>query len=125
MNSKFSILAVDDEPDLLEVVTFFLDEINDCTITTAFDGLDALEKIKAGEYNLIISDIRMPRMEGIELLEKVREEGFTMPFIFLSAYGNRREELLNSKFDVFDFIPKPIEKDKFIDAVKRALDQSQ
>ncbi|MCK5126291.1 MAG: response regulator [candidate division Zixibacteria bacterium] len=87
MKSKISILAVDDEEMLRNLLVKILAK-EGYQVDTAIDGEDALEKLETKEYNLLISDIKMPRLNGFELLKIVRKKHSDMGIIMMTAYGD-------------------------------------
>ena len=87
-----SVLYVDDEESLLEVGKFFLEEKGDLHVDTASSAIDAMEKIRTGSYDAIVSDYQMPKMDGIEFLKQVRLTFGNIPFILFTGRG--REEVV-------------------------------
>ncbi len=103
---KKNILIVDDEEFIVENLAALLEGVVDKAFT-AFNGKEALEIIKSNDIVCIISDIKMPQMDGVELIKEVRALGDETPFIFFTAHGN--DELMKevAKHGAFDFIDKP------------------
>ena len=96
------ILLVDDEPQFLEMSrTKWEKEGEKTEVDTTTDPKEALEKIDATDYDVIVADYKMPEMTGLELLKKVRDRGFETPFIILTAKGGEEVamEALNLKAD--------------------------
>jgi len=87
-----SILYVDDEPSLLDIATLFLEKSGEMRVDTALSAADALQKLAAREYDIIISDYQMPEMDGIAFLKTLRKDGNTTPFILYTGRG--REEVV-------------------------------
>lgn len=118
--SKISkkIMIVDDEPAIREILTFTLSEYQ---IVEACDGIEALKKIDLEKPDLIISDVRMPNMGGIELIKKIREKEIKIPFMFIT--GHKTNQMINevTPYNVFAFLFKPIEYDELELLVKSAL----
>ena len=88
-NNVPKLLLVDDEPDILETLSLIF-EREGYTLETAENGLVALEKIQNCSYDLVVCDYVMPKMDGISLLKKLREQNNLIPFIFFS--GNATDE---------------------------------
>jgi PAS domain S-box-containing protein len=121
-NPTHKILVVDDELEFLELMKTILSEI-DCQAITATNGIEAIEKLKTyGPVSLIISDHKMPQMEGTEFLQIAKKLSPLTPRIMVTAYQNAgmMEDSIN-KAEVFRFLTKPINVDEVIDIVKSAL----
>jgi adenylate cyclase len=107
------ILFVDDEPDLQELVEQkFRRQIRDGSVTLLFarDGVDALEKLSSDPLiDLVVTDINMPRMDGLSLLEKLQEEKDGLSTIIVSAYGDMSNIRTAMNRGAFDFLMKPID----------------
>ena len=93
----FSILYVDDEPGLLEIGKLFLEQGGQFSVETVTSAGEALEILRTGQYDAIISDYQMPEMDGIEFLKRVRASGNTVPFIIFTGRG--REEIVIQAFN--------------------------
>jgi CheY-like chemotaxis protein len=117
-----SVLIVDDE----EKVVFFLRESleelgRDFTIGTARSAEEALQKIETHPYDLVISDLRMPGIDGLELLEQIREKHPQTRFVLMTAYGSDEVEARAQSLDVFDYITKPFHVSDLLDVARHAL----
>ncbi len=114
---KANIMIVDDEPDILEVFTLFLG--NDCNIFTERNALYAMEKFILVKPDILITDVNMPGMSGIDLLEKVKEISPSTEVIVMS--GNM-EEFLNARLSgAFDCMLKPVTVDELRNTVNKAI----
>ncbi|TAE68690.1 MAG: sigma-54-dependent Fis family transcriptional regulator [Bacteroidetes bacterium] len=118
------IIIIDDEKsirytlrDILEYEKYEVDE--------AQDGEEGYEKIKNGEYDLALCDIKMPKMDGMEVLERVSELGKDIQFIMISAHGTIKTAVEATKMGAFDFIQKPPDLNRLLLCVRNALDKSQ
>ncbi len=116
---KGNLLIVDDELMLLDCLKAVLEKYTDETFT-AVDGVKAYEIIKTKEIHCVVSDINMPAMNGLELIKRLREENFNMPFIFCSGHGGNNLMLEAAKYGAYDFIDKPILQG-LNESVRRAL----
>jgi len=115
-----TVLIVDDEAELVEILSEALSPI--CSkILTAKDGLEALEKIKSGEVDAVITDLNMPRMSGLEMLAELRSQMYQTPVVVLTAYGDKQNMLEAIRLDATDFIYKPFSEQTIIDTMKKAL----
>ncbi|MGB8284920.1 MAG: response regulator, partial [Pseudolabrys sp.] len=107
------ILVVDDEPDLEALVLQkFRHQIRDKTVsfTFAHDGVEALAVLKAnGDINLVVTDINMPRMDGLSLLQKLQENEDNIMTVIVSAYGDMTNIRTAMNRGAFDFVTKPID----------------
>ncbi|MCR5656276.1 MAG: response regulator [Butyrivibrio sp.] len=116
------VMLVDDEPFILEGMTVLIDwESYGCTIETkASNGEEALEYLRQGDYDLVITDIKMPVMTGIELLQNVREEGISSAyFVILSGYNDFQYAQSAIKYEALDYLLKPVSAKGLIDAIEK------
>ena len=127
MNKKSKILIVDDDPFSLDLLQQELErlgpEINTCT-----NGKDALDKItsEASEHGfpgVLVTDIRMPHMDGLELMKRTMDLDPDLPVILITAYGDIPMAVQAMHDGAYDFIEKPIDPEKVIDAVKRGMEK--
>lgn len=114
-----TILVVDDEKDIREVIEIYL--INEgLKVITACDGIDALEKLKNNNINLIILDIMMPKLDGIRTCLKIREEK-KLPIIMLSAKNEDSDKILGLNVGADDYVTKPFNPLELTARVKSQL----
>lgn len=119
--SKPILLVVEDEADLREVLSDVLSVI-DCDIRLARDGQEALEFCLANKVTAILSDINMPRKNGLEFLKDLRMAGHETPIVYLSGYGDKAKVTEALRLGALDFLDKPFEESAVIEVMKRALD---
>jgi len=117
------ILLVDDEPSILSVLTALL-KAEEYTVVPARGGEKAKELIRSEPFDLMITDIRMSPVNGMELLRIAHEERPEMPVIMLTAYGSVETAIEALKLGAFDYVTKPFKVDELLITVKRALDYS-
>ena len=121
-----TILLCDDEPEIVllaaEMLKFRFPTLN---IITAADGLDALRKMKDCRPHVIITDMQMPNLNGIEFVREVRRHDASVPVIFFSAYADRDNMIEFIKLGVMDFQDKPIDPDRLCLSVATALKLAQ
>jgi DNA-binding response OmpR family regulator len=106
MNSKGRILIVEDDPSVLAILSENF-EAGFPEVVTAENGADALMKFKPYDYDLIISDIRMPEMDGFSLLEKIRKMDPEVPFFMMTGFTNNHTVSTALQKGADDLIPKP------------------
>jgi DNA-binding response OmpR family regulator len=99
------ILVVDDEPSIIKGLVFSLSQ-EGYAIDAAYDGEEALEKFQNNEYDLVILDVMLPKMNGLEVLQRIRE-GSGIPVIMLTAKGEDMDKILGLEYGADDYITKP------------------
>lgn len=120
-----TLLIVEDEKDIIEVVTRLL-KPSCLTFLIANNGAEALELIKNHpQIDAVISDINMPVMNGIELLSKLRSQNSELPFVFLTAYGDKKNVLEALRLGAIDFIDKPFDANELPGTVSKAIKLGQ
>jgi two-component system nitrogen regulation response regulator NtrX len=117
------ILIVDDEKSIRYTLREIL-EYENYEVDEAQDGEEGLEKISNNAYDLVLCDVKMPKMDGVELLEKAMEMGLDVQFIMISAHGTIATAVDATKKGAFDFIPKPPDLNRLLLTVRNALDKS-
>ena len=121
-NSKYKILIVDDETDILEFVGYNLKK-EDFTVFTAGNGVEAIKKAKEYSPHLILMDVMMPEMDGIEACEKIKElpEFGNTIIAFLTARGEDYSQIAGFDAGADDYITKPIKPKVLISRIKALL----
>ena len=117
------ILIIDDEKSIRSTLREIL-EYEKYTIDEAADGQEGLEKLITTKYDLALCDVKMPKMDGLELLERVQMAGIETQFIMISAHGTIETAVDATKMGAFDFVPKPPDLNRLLLTVKNALDKS-
>jgi two-component system, NtrC family, nitrogen regulation response regulator NtrX len=115
------ILIVDDEQNILDVLSLVLSSEKH-KIDTTLDGFSAIEKVKNSKYDLVLLDIKMPRMDGIEVLEKILEIDKSLIVIMISGHGNFETAVEATKKGAYNYIQKPPDLDELKLAIKNALE---
>ncbi len=123
-NSKYKILVTEDEESVREIISWCLKE-NGYSVVTAENGKVALEKFKKDTFHLILSDIKMPQMTGIELLKEIKRIDSDMPVIMVTAVSDVNIALDALKNGAYDYVTKPFNLEELIIAVKRALEKRE
>ena len=117
------ILIVDDDPALLEALPEALRlRLDGVTVETADSGAAALERIAARDYDAIVTDIRMPGMDGLELLAEIRARRPDTPTLMITGHGENELVVGALRGGACDFIRKPIDRDYLIAALRRAME---
>ena len=117
------VLIVDDEQSIRRTLREIL-EFEKYDVDEASDGLECLVKLKRAQYDVVVMDIKMPKMDGMELLNAVYDKGIEIPFIMISAHGTIDNAVEATKKGAFDFISKPPDLNRLLVSVRNALDKS-
>jgi DNA-binding NtrC family response regulator len=120
-----TIVIIDDETDLLDLLKLILTEKTDYTILTTSDPKQALDWCREYNADALISDLRMPQMEGIELLKLLKAQDKTIPFIIMTAFGTIESAVEAMRQGAFDYITKPFRKEQILMTINKALDKRQ
>ena len=120
------ILIIEDEEPIRRVLVRILtDEDSSFQIHEASDGKKGLDLIKNDSYDLVLCDIKMPKVDGIELLQRTRKTNSTVPFIMLTGHGNIETAVESMKLGAYDFISKPPDLNRLINSVRNALEKKE
>lgn len=124
MDTK-KILVVDDEADLVELVSYNLKK-EGFSVDSSFDGEDALSKVKKGLYDLLILDLMLPGIQGMELCRIIRNDAGTagLPIIMLTAKGEELDKILGLELGADDYVTKPFSPRELVARVKAVLRRS-
>ena len=114
------LLIAEDEVDLAEALTVFF-ERNQFTVDTVHDGLAACEYAAAAQYDAIILDVMMPKMDGIAVLQHLRRQGIKTPVMMLTAKAEKNDRITGFDSGADDYLPKPFEPDELISRVRAML----
>ena len=114
------ILVVDDDPHFLRVLARILSGEN-FLVTSAGGVCDALDLLKKAQFDLVISDLRMPECDGLNFLESLRQSGNTLPVIILTAYGEVDTYLAAMNAGATEYLNKPIQSDELLKIVRSCL----
>lgn len=116
------ILIIDDERSIRRALREIL-EFEKFDVEEAVDGKEALEKLQAARYDLAFCDIKMPGMDGVEVLQKSQELHIDTPFIMISGHGNIETAVDTIKKGAYDFIEKPLDLNRILVTVRNATDK--
>jgi len=121
--SRIQILLVDDDPGVLQLLSMRLEAMN-FDVICADSGDNALAKLQLACANIVISDLRMDGMDGIELFEQIQQLYPGLPVIVLTAHGSIKEAVSATQKGVFSFLTKPVDKDELLSSIQQALNLS-
>ncbi len=120
------ILIIEDEPAIRRVLTKILSEESETyKVEEAEDGISGFEKIKNNDYDLVLCDIKMPKMDGVELLEAVKKIKPEIPMVMISGHGDMETAINTMRLGAFDYISKPPDLNRLLNTVRNALDKKQ
>jgi two-component system nitrogen regulation response regulator NtrX len=120
------ILIIEDEAAIRRVLTKILSEENDTyQVEEAEDGVAGYEKIKNNDYDLVLCDIKMPKMDGVEVLEAVKKIKPEIPMVMISGHGDMETAINTMRLGAFDYISKPPDLNRLLNTVRNALDKKQ
>ncbi|MFV8270340.1 sigma-54-dependent transcriptional regulator [Flavobacterium sp. GT2N3] len=120
------ILIIEDEAAIRRVLTKILTEENDTyQVEEAEDGVAGFEKIKNNDYDLVLCDIKMPKMDGVEVLEAVKKIKPEIPMVIISGHGDMETAINTMRLGAFDYISKPPDLNRLLNTVRNALDKKQ
>ncbi|WMN06423.1 sigma-54-dependent transcriptional regulator [Marivirga arenosa] len=117
------ILLIDDEASIRQTLKEIL-EYEKYQVEEVANGEEGLKKIESQHFDLVLCDIKMPKMDGMELLNAVYDKGIEIPFIMISAHGTIDNAVEATKKGAFDFISKPPDLNRLLVSVRNALDKS-
>jgi len=115
------LLIVDDEPDMLRLLQMIVREKTPYEVTTTNNPLEALGLAKKGGFDLLITDLKMPGLDGIELLNTVREFDADIPIIIITAFATAEAADAAMEKNAFDFITKPFRKEQILFTIEKAI----
>ncbi len=118
------VLVADDEKVIREILSDFL-TMEGYIVRTVEDGQQALKELEQRSYNLVITDLKMPRMGGIELLEEVNRRGFGVLTVIMTGFGTVETAIEAMKKGAYDYILKPFKVEEVIHIVQRGLEKQQ
>ncbi|MCK7591550.1 sigma-54 dependent transcriptional regulator [Subsaxibacter sp. CAU 1640] len=120
------ILVIEDEATIRRVLIKILTEENDAyDVEEAEDGLAGIEKIKKEDYDLVLCDIKMPKMDGVEVLEAAKKIKPEVPIVMISGHGDLDTAVNTMRLGAFDYISKPPDLNRLLNTVRIALDRKE
>ncbi len=118
------LLIAEDELDLAEALTVFFEK-NHFSVDAVHNGFDAYEYAVSGGYDGVILDVMMPKMNGIQVLERLRAEGCKTPIMMLTAKGQKDDRITGFNAGADDYLPKPFDPDELLSRVRAMLRRSE
>ena len=120
------ILIIEDEAAIRRVLSKILtEESNDYKVTEAEDGPQGIEMIKKEDYDLVLCDIKMPKMDGVEVLEAAKKLKPEVPIVMISGHGDLDTAVNTMRLGAFDYISKPPDLNRLLNTVRNALDRKE
>ncbi|WP_422090379.1 sigma-54-dependent transcriptional regulator [Tenacibaculum ovolyticum] len=120
------ILIIEDEAAIRRVLKKIISEENDAyEVEEAEDGLAGIEMIKNKDYDLVLCDIKMPKMDGVEVLEKAKKIKPETPMVMISGHGDLDTAVNTMRLGAFDYISKPPDLNRLLNTVRNALDRKE
>jgi DNA-binding NtrC family response regulator len=120
------ILIIEDEAAIRRVLGKIIRNENDSfVVEEAEDGLSGFQMIEKKDYDLVLCDIKMPKMDGVEVLERTQKIKPDIPFIMISGHGELETAVQTMRLGAFDYISKPPDLNRLLNAIRNALDRKQ
>lgn len=118
----WKVIVVDDDQGLREGVRDAIISTGRFEVDEAFDGINAMEKIREGEYNLAVLDVDMPRMNGLKTLEAIKQNDPSTIVIMMTAFANINDAVKAVKDGAYNYISKPVKGDELVQMIDKALE---
>ena len=120
------ILIIEDEAAIRRVLSKILTEESDTySVDEAEDGLAGIEKIKNSDFDLVLCDIKMPKMDGVEVLEAIKKIKPEVPIVMISGHGDLDTAVNTMRLGAYDYISKPPDLNRLLNTVRNALDRKE
>lgn len=125
-SSRVRVLLVDDDPGLLRTMQLLLEDEGGYAVEPVTSGAEALDRLNRGSgFQVLVTDLSMPGMDGLQLLREVKEQRPDLPVILMTAYGSVRSAVEAMRFGAFQYLTKPVDPDEFLLQIERALEFSR
>jgi len=119
------ILVVDDEVDMLSLIKLILMEKTDYEVMTTNNPLEVAQLLEEKRFDVIVTDLKMPIMDGMDVVDAIRNKDGLVPIIIITAYGSVESAEEAVKKGAFDYITKPFRQEQLLISLKKALDWYQ
>jgi len=116
------ILIIDDEPDMLDMLEMIITDKTAHDVVTTNNPLELEDFLRDGTLNMVITDLKMPGRDGVEVIETVKRQDPSLPVIVITAFGTLESAEDAVRRGAYDFITKPFRKEQILVAIERALD---
>lgn len=116
------ILVIDDEVDMLSLIRLILTEKTDYEIMTTNNPLEVSNLLNEKKFDVIVTDLKMPIMDGMDVVDAIRKQDALVPIIIITAYGSVESAEEAVKKGAFDYITKPFRQEQLLISLKRALE---
>ncbi|MBI4417192.1 MAG: sigma-54-dependent Fis family transcriptional regulator, partial [Ignavibacteriales bacterium] len=123
MPKKYRILLVDDEKDITFLLQTEFEDLAEFDVSVAYNGTEAINLVQSNLYDVVLLDIKMPRVGGIEVLKFIREHSPTTQVIMLTNVVDMKTAFETVKLGAYDFISKPYESEQLLATVQRAIER--
>ena len=120
--SSGKILIVDDEPDMLEMLDMIITDKTNHRVVTTNNPLEVGDLLAKDNYNLVITDLKMPIMDGMDVIAAVKSRDPDIPVVVITAFGTIESAEEAVRRGAYDFITKPFRKEQILVTIERALD---
>ncbi len=123
MSVQYSCLVVEDSPMMRQLIVLALSRVKNLRVTEADDGVDGLRKLAVGRYDIIVTDINMPIMDGLKLVKRIRTDAAhkDVPIIVITTEGSKEDRQRALQLGANAYITKPIQAPQVIATVKELL----
>ena len=119
------VLVVEDKPEMIQILTDYVLGPQGYVTLTALNGEEGLRMALSEEPDLVLLDLRLPKMSGLQVLQTLREQQFSAPVIVITAYGSEEVVVRALRLGANDYVAKPFELDEMINVVERVLSKSK
>ena len=116
------ILVIDDEVDMLSLIRLILTEKTDYEIITTNNPLEVSNLLNEKKFDVVVTDLKMPIMDGMDVVDAIRKKDALVPIIIITAYGSVESAEEAVKKGAFDYITKPFRQEQLLISLKRALE---
>ncbi len=115
------ILIVDDEPDMLKLLSMIIRGKTPYEVTITNNPVEAVELVRNSSFDIVIADLKMPGLDGLQLLDEVKKRDEDVPVIIITAYGTIDAATEAIQKGAFDFITKPFKKEQILFTIEKAI----